>query len=758
MRLRLSASGLQRAQEAYRKIFISQVELAKEAQVDRTSVYRFFKQDIQNLDTFDKICIALGLTWHDVGEEALSSSGFHNPSGLEITDGLVQQVREKICEKIQHDCGTVPLWGYNPGRPMADMFIDINLTPSPHAVDEHILDEHAIAFDEDPDTFGRISYQTSVQPISGRAAVQTFNRMLVYGKPGSGKTTYLHWVALQCINGNLFPELVPIFIPFGEFLEEDYKVNLKAHIIKYFAIAQIEQAETRTERLLAEGRLLILFDGFDELPENTRRTIQAQLRELISQFRHCHFIISCRPPLRIHNLIGFETLEIAEFRQPQIKAFAKRWFELIASYDQSDRFMERLKRHRAISELAKTPLLLPMLCNVFNREGEFPMNRITLYRKGFDILFEEWNEARFRQSDAPNPYSQLPTKAKKALLSVIATNFFKQGKTLFYRNELEHTVENFFQDVLSMDTLSLDPTDILEAIEFQHGLVVRRAANYFSFSHLTFQEYLTAVYLVSKQEQATVYPYILDDRWRFVIEIISELLHGDRVDDFLMNMKYELDNLLKPYGKLQEFVDWLNQFVGQTSEEFTSSQPYKNTLLRAIYFVFCIEDVGRISGFTSLNRRKELEFPDYYSAPSMISNQLLDMHSLLFRIFHAKATDPTLFFTAIKKIPRLVNSVESLKLKASVEAWSFQVEQQLSNYPNQTEWWHARHAMWKDRVRQFLSQHFQVKCDWNFSDDEKNLLRQYYGGTKLLAECLNLSHSSKSTYHQIANSLLRNGL
>lgn len=758
MRLRLSASGLQRAQEAYRKLFISQTELAKEADVDRTSIYRFFKQDIQNFDTFDKICIALGLIWQEVGEEALSSSGFNSSSSSESTDTMVEQVRQQICEKIQHDCGTVPLWGFNPGRPMADMFIDINLMPNAQAVDERIWDEQAIAIDQDPDTFGRITYQLPAQPISGRSAVQSYNRMLVYGKPGSGKTTYLHWVALQCIDGNLFPELVPIFISFGEFLEEDYKINLKTHIVEYFVTAQVEQAETRTERLLAEGRLLILFDGFDELPENTRRTIQAQLRELISQYRRCHFIISCRPPLRIHNLIAFETLEIAEFRQPQIKAFAKRWFELIAGYDQSDRFMERLKRHRAISELAKTPLLLPMLCNVFNREGEFPVNRITLYRKGFDILFEEWNDARFRQLDAPNPYSQLPTKAKKTLLSVIATDFFKQGKTLFYRHELEHTVETFFHDVMNADALLFDPTDVLEAIEFQHGLVVRRAANYFSFSHLTFQEYLTAVYLVSKQEQSTVYKHILDDRWRFVIEIVSELLHGDKVDDFLIHLKYELDNLLQPHDKLQEFLDWLSQFVGQTAEDFNSSQPYKNTLLRAVYFVFCIEDVGRISGSTNLSRRRELEFPDYYSAPSMISNQMLDMHSLLFRIFHAKASDHTLFFSALRKMSRLVNSVESLKLKASVEAWSFQVEQQLSNYPNQTEWWRARNDMWKDRVRQFLSQHFQVKCDWNFSDTEKNLLRQYYGGTKLLAECLNLSHPSRSTYHQIANSLLRIGL
>jgi len=685
------------------------------------------------------------------------ANGAQIPAIPDTIDAVVRHVREKVHERISHDCGTVPLWGYNSGKPMAEIFIDINLISNPQSVDDRIIDEQTLSFDQDPDTFGRLGYPFSTQHISGQQAIQKHNRMLVYGKPGSGKTTYLHWLALQCINDELLPGVVPVFIPFGAFLEDDYRTDLKTHVASYLATAQVDQADVIAERLLSAGRLLILFDGFDELPENTRRTIQMHLRELISQFRQCYFVISCRPPLRIHNLIGFETLEIAEFRSPQIKAFAKRWFELIAGYDQSDRFMERLRRHRAISELAKTPLLLPMLCSVFNREGEFPVNRISLYRKGFDILFEEWNEARFRQATSPNPYNQLPTKAKKALLSVIATDFFQRGKTLFYRNELENTVERFFRDVLHVDSYSFDPSEILEAIEFQHGLIVRRAANYFSFSHLTFQEYLTAVYLVSRQEYPIVYQHLLDDRWKFVIEIISELLQEDKVDDFLLNLKQQLDGFIQNHGKLQEFIDWLNQFVGQSSDDLPLNQPYKNTLLRAVYFVFSVEDVGRISGFSSLSKRKELEFPDYYAAPSMISNQLLDVHGLLFRIFHAKPTDHTLFFTALNRMSRLINSLESLKLKTSVEAWSFQVEQQLSNYANQSEWWYARHDMWKERVRQFLSQHFQVKCDWNFSDSEKMLLRQYYEGTKLLAECLNLSKPSKKTYQRIANSLLKLG-
>ena len=765
-RLRLSSQGQHLARQACNSRFNSKQKLADLAKVDRVTVYRFLDRKNLLFDTFDALCVALDLNWEDLWEPpdpSMESSGSLPNSERDI-DTFVQQLRAQLHNSIHHDCGTVPLWGHNLGQPMDQIFIDISLTQNPQLADDLILDEthfpdaNTPTDSEDLDTFDRLGYQPKTHPITGSEAAQKLRRMFVYGQPGSGKTTYLQWLALQCVNGDLLPDLVPVFLPFGTFLEDALDNNLRAQIIQYFSKVAIANAAAVTDRLLTTGRLLLLLDGFDELPENIRRSIQSQIRDLISRFKDCHFVVSCRPPLRLHHLIGFEIVEIAEFRRPQIQAFAKRWFELIDGYDRSERFMERLRRHPAIGELAKTPLLLPMLCSVFAREGEFPANRMNLYRKGFDILLSEWDDSQYRYRD--NPYSQLTFKAKRVLLSVIATHFFRQGKTLFHRQEIENLVERFFSDHLKIDALAIEPGSILEAMELQHGLIVRRAANYFSFSHLTFQEYLIAVYLVSQKEYPTVYENITNDRWKFVIEIISELLSPDKVDDFLIQLKHSLDGFIANHSKLQEFVSWLDQFIDSPTVQTDTSrlgQAHKKTLLRAHYFVASLEEVGKISGFISMTKRRDLEFPDYYLATSILSGRVLDIHTLLFRIFYASPADHNLFFGALKKLLMSVESLEDPKLKTSLEAWDFQIQQQLINFPGRAEWWEARHGMWRNRVQQFMSRYFQIRCDWNFSDAERHLLRQYYDGTKLLAECINLSRTSKENYSKVAESLLKLG-
>jgi len=638
-----------------------------------------------------------------------------------------------------------------------DIYIDVTMYQSPQATRERFVDQSQLLGENDIDNFDRLGtaqfYHPSIQRITGSNAVTLFDRLFIYGKPGSGKTTYLRWIAMQCIQGTLLANKVPIFLQFRDFIDPGSLPDFPTYITRYLERAQVAGAEAITWRLLTEGRLLLLLDGLDELLENHRRQIQPLLKRLIAQFQTCHYVITCRPPLQIH-LIGFEVLEMAEFQRSQIAAFAKLWFEQIVGFDQSQKFLDRLRGHLAIGELARTPLLLTMLCNVFARDGEFPPNRSSLYQRGFDILLGDWDE--YRNVGRDSFYRQLNTRAKRALLSLIASRFFKQGKTLFPRWEVEKVIENFFRNNWDIDLFDIDPDAILEAIELQHGLIVTRAASYASFSHLTFQEYLTAVFLVDRQEYPYVYDYVTDERWRFVIEVIAERLDESKIEDFLLSMKRNLDTFLQPHPKLQEFVQWIAEFVEAIAHSSDNQRPHQGTLLRARYFVSLLDNVSPPSGFTMLSTRRSLEFPNFEYATVTLSNQVLEFHGLLLRLFHAKAEDHSLFPGTVRRLTNMAQTFENFAMQNSLENWPFLAQQQLTNYHNEAEWWYARHPFWQDLTRQFLSQHCGIKCDWNFSDSEKLLLRQYFNGTKLLADCLNLSRVTEDSYlyHHLADHLL----
>jgi predicted NACHT family NTPase len=63
----------------------------------------------------------------------------------------------------------------------------------------------------------------------------------------------------------------------------------------------------------------------------------------------------------------------------------------------------------------------------------------------------------------------------------------------------------------------LDGEAVLNAIAVQQGILVERAENVFSFSHLTLQEYLTAQYIDDhRQIEQLVAAHLTDKRWQEV--------------------------------------------------------------------------------------------------------------------------------------------------------------------------------------------------------------------------------------------------
>ena len=71
---------------------------------------------------------------------------------------------------------------------------------------------------------------------------------MVLGKPGSGKTTFLQYLALECNKGKFQPSRIPIFIKmkeFGEDAKSDNQFNLWNYISQEFISCGVEQESTK---------------------------------------------------------------------------------------------------------------------------------------------------------------------------------------------------------------------------------------------------------------------------------------------------------------------------------------------------------------------------------------------------------------------------------------------------------------------------------------------------------------------------------
>jgi predicted NACHT family NTPase len=182
---------------------------------------------------------------------------------------------------------------------------------------------------------------------------------------------------------------------------------------------------------------------------------------------------------------------VAAFDRGQVEAFAAHWFQAIDRDVETGRatareFLAQLFReeNQPILELAATPILLSLTCGVFQRTGKFASKRSKLYEEGLELLLEQWDKSRTVERD--EMYRDLSVDRKLELLSYLAVKKFEQEQyVLFEQAEIEGYIAEF------LGIGQRESRAVLRSIESQHGLLIERSQKVWSFSHLSFQEYLT---------------------------------------------------------------------------------------------------------------------------------------------------------------------------------------------------------------------------------------------------------------------------
>jgi predicted NACHT family NTPase len=409
----------------------------------------------------------------------------------------------------------------------------------------------------------------------GMTIANNYPFLMVLGAPGAGKSTYLRRIGLEALRGRqsqFHHECIPVMLELKRFDGE--RVDIKSAIVSEFRNVGIDFPEKFVESALQKGQLLILLDGLDEVPKvNQNKLIQA-IQDFVTRYakkdRINRFIVSCRIAAFYSGLTGFTDIELADFDDEQIQQFINNWFQ--SPLDQTKKTAEKFwtllndANYQSVKELAHTPLLLTFLCVVYDRTQAFPSNRASLYRKALDILLEEW-AAEKRIWHEPI-YKELNTELEKILLAEIACRGFIKNQFFFTREELVGHIQEFLEDSAEKPKY-LDSKAVLTAIAMQQGILVERAEDIYSFSHLTVQEYLTAQHLSQNLTALaeTVSQHLTEERWREVLLLIPGLLPNADIHLKWMETIAQ-QRICSP--KLQSLLDWANHVTVDSANPVSS--------------------------------------------------------------------------------------------------------------------------------------------------------------------------------------------
>jgi predicted NACHT family NTPase len=254
-------------------------------------------------------------------------------------DALVSRVRQQRHDKIQYQCGTMRMLDIAQPVDLSDIYTDVNILEEIPSQQWREISDLLQSFNPESDNFDRQGLGKVHQPrVPALDAVSRYSKLMVLGKPGSGKTTFLQWVAIKCDRGELQSIQVPIFIQLKNFAQDtrrdDSEFRLLNYISKEFANCGIAD-KLVVETILTRGKGLILLDGLDEVSEEDDNEVIPQIRRFIEKYFKNQYIITCRIAAQNYRFPQekFTDVEVADFKSEQVEAFAKKWFVAVAKND-----------------------------------------------------------------------------------------------------------------------------------------------------------------------------------------------------------------------------------------------------------------------------------------------------------------------------------------------------------------------------------------------------------------------------------------
>ncbi|MFE7267656.1 NACHT domain-containing protein [Streptomyces sp. NPDC057592] len=352
-------------------------------------------------------------------------------------------------------------------------------------------------------------------------------RVVLLGDPGAGKSTLAHYLALA-LTGSLRPDKalaglagrIPLIVELRHYAQPAWRQQTFTEFLAHlWATEGLGLPQPVLNQLLDEGRILLIFDGLDEIFDpKLRAQTTRRIAGFAAHHERCHVIVTSRVVGYQRQTLGgagFAHYMIQDLDTPRIHEFARRWYETACPGQPAlteqllTRFKDAVARSRSVRELAGNPLLLTILA-ILGRRQTLPRDRHGVYQHAVTVLVARWDR------DAKHltaPLSGLVAEAldllgqteRLEMLRLLARRMQEGSGGISGNYVPEADVEDVFRQYLQLCDVRPDVARhaaraMLQQLRERNFILARYGGGAWGFVHRTFLEYLAAADIVHRYE------------------------------------------------------------------------------------------------------------------------------------------------------------------------------------------------------------------------------------------------------------------
>jgi len=435
-------------------------------------------------------------------------------------------------------------------------------------------------------------------------------RAVLLGNPGGGKSTFTDKLSNdlatryseKLLAGR---QVTPIHVVLRDYgaAKKEYSCSI-LQFIQTTAVSkyQLESPPLGTfEYLLLNGRVVVIFDGLDELLDTSyRQEISGDVESFCSLYPSVPVLVTSREvgykeaPLDEEK---FEIFCLGSFDDAQVEDYVDKWFlatESALEQEQHDKKVEAfIGESKVVPDLRSNPLMLALLCNIYRGEGYIPRNRPDVYEKCALMLFERWD--RGRGIEVSLPFQSGIIFAMMYLAHWIYTNETLQGGVTegqLITQATDYLCQRQFEDRDEAEKAGCDFIQFCRgrAWVFTDTGTMKEGDRLYQFTHRTFLEYFSARHLVRisrnpENLKETLLPKIGKREWDVVAQLAFRIQdkQTEGAGDEL------LSTLIEKSHKTQGSEKWnLISFATRCLEFMVPSPSVRRDITKAC-LEFCIE-------------------------------------------------------------------------------------------------------------------------------------------------------------------------